>query len=213
VCATFGIGIGSKKVVLITKNSEPFHCIYDSVNNKYKFNIPVEAAMKLSHKISLLFVGLVTLAAAQPASAAPVRFDGSYVGGGVTGGVLESGLANGKRTFGGDINARIALPNVPLSVRGNVKFANTNSAIVPTITYDQGISNKTNVYAGAGYSFVQNQGQTSPLGNRNSVVLNAGVESEVAKGLVVYGDAKYGLKAYNNGKGALAIGGGVGLKF
>jgi Outer membrane protein beta-barrel domain len=169
--------------------------------------------MKLSLKISLLFVGLATLVSMQSASAAPVRFTGSYVGGGVTGGVLESGTSTGTRTFGGNINARIALPNVPVSVRGNVQFANTNSAIVPTVTYDQGLSDKTNVYAGAGYSFVQNTGQNSPLGNRNSVVLNAGVESEVAKGLVVYGDAKYGLKAFTNGKGALAVGAGVGLKF
>jgi hypothetical protein len=198
---------------LIEQILELSHGVYDSVNIKYKFNIPVEAAMKLSLKISLLFVGLVTLVSMQSASAAPARFTGSYVGGGVTGGILESGLSNGKRTFGGDINARIALPNLPVSVRGNLKFANTNSAIVPTLTYDQGINSKTNVYAGAGYSFVQNTGQTSPLGNRNSVVLNAGVESEVVNGVVLYGDAKYGIKGFNNGKGALAIGGGVGLKF
>jgi opacity protein-like surface antigen len=147
-------------------------CLNDSINIKHKFNIPVEATMKLSLKISLLFVGLATLVSMQSASAAPARFTGSYVGGGVTGGVLESGLSNGDRTFGGNINARIALPNVPVSVRGNVQFANTNSAIIPTLTYDQGINSKTNVYAGAGYSFVQNQGQTSPIGNRNAVVLN-----------------------------------------
>ncbi|MBE9028885.1 hypothetical protein IQ266_03805 [filamentous cyanobacterium LEGE 11480] len=169
--------------------------------------------MKLSLKISLIFAGLATLMAVQPASATPVRFDGSYVGGGVTGGVIESGLPNGERTFGGNITARVALPNTPVSVRGSVLFANTNSAIVPTVTFDQGLSDKTNLYAGAGYSFVQNQGQTSALGNRNSVVLNAGVESEVVKGVVVYGDAKYGLRGYDTGRGALAVGGGVGLKF
>jgi hypothetical protein len=200
-------------VFLIKKSRNISQGANDSVDNKYKFNITVEAAMKLSHKISLFLVGLVTLAMVKPAAAAPVRFDGSYVGGGVTGGVLESGLANGKRTFGGNITARVALPSTPISVRGNVLFSNTNAAIVPTITYDQGISNKTNIYAGAGYSFVQNAGQTSALGNRNSVVLNAGVESEVAKGLVLYGDAKYGIKGYTNGKGALAVSSGVALKF
>lgn len=170
--------------------------------------------MKFSLKISLLFAGLVTaVAVANPAAAQPVRFDGSYVGGGISGGVLESGLPDGDRAFGGNVKARIALPNTPVSVRGDVQFANTNSAIIPTVTYDYGLSNKTNIYAGAGYSFVQDKTKTSPMGNDDSVVLNAGVESEVVNGVVVYGDAKYGINGFNNNKGALSLSGGLGLKF
>jgi hypothetical protein len=174
--------------------------------------------MKLSLKNSMILAGLATVAvttvATQAATAAPVRFDGSYIGAGVAGGVIDSGLPNGKRTFGGGIQGRFAVPNAPVSVRANVLFANTNSAIVPTLTYDQAIGKNTNIYAGPGYSFVQKDGQTSPIGNRDSFVLNAGVESEVAKGVVVYTDAKLGLRAYQaSPHPALAIQGGVGLKF
>jgi hypothetical protein len=204
----------SKKTWLFPKKSGTFCPPRRLSKHQIQFNIPVEVAMKLSLKISLLFAGLMTtVVAMQPASAAPVRFDGSYVGGGVTGGVLESGLPDGNRTFGGVVKARLALPNTPVSVRGDVQFANTNSAIVPTVTYDYGLSNKTNIYAGAGYSFITDTTKTSPLGNKNAVVLNAGVESEVVKGVVVYGDAKYGINGYNNNKGALSVGGGLGLKF
>ncbi len=173
--------------------------------------------MKLSLKNSLILAGLAMVAAplvaTQSASAQPVRFNGSYVGAGVSGGVSSSGLPGGERTFGGNITARLTTDKAPVSLRGQVLFANTNSAIVPTLTYDYAVTDKVNVYGGAGYSFVQKPGQTSPIGNRNAVVLNAGVESEVAKGVVIYGDAKYGINGYVGGKPGVALSGGVGLKF
>ncbi len=174
--------------------------------------------MKLSLKASAVLSGfsavLVVASLANSASAAPVRFDGSYVAAGASAGLTNAPVVGGAATFGGEIRGRVALPNAPLSARASALFTNQNSAIIPTLTYDQAIGKNTNAYFGAGYSFVQNQGVATPLGNKNGAVLTAGLESQVAKGVVVYGDTKVGLKAYQgSNKAAVNLGAGVGLKF
>ncbi len=176
--------------------------------------------MKLSLKsfatistLSALVVAPMILGAGS-ASAQPARFDGSYVGAGVAGGVTNGGRGNDERTFGGNIQGRFAVPNAPVSVRGAVLFNGNNSAVIPTLTYDIPVSRNTNIYAGAGYSFVQNTDRTSQIGNKDAAVLSAGVESQVGKGVVVYSDAKYGINAYQGSNaGALSLQAGVGLKF
>ena len=158
---------------------------------------------------SSVFLGSGSVSA-QPAP----RYDRSYVGAGISGGVLNGGRGNDGTTFGGNVQGRFAIPNAPVSVRGAVLFTGDNSAIVPTLTYDLRLNNKTNLYAGAGYSFVQNGGVTSPIGNQDAAVLTAGVESQVAKGVVVYSDAKYGINAFRGSDaGALSLQAGVGLEF
>jgi hypothetical protein len=163
--------------------------------------------------LSALVIAPAVLTAGS-ASAAPVRNDRSYVGAGLSGGVLRGDANNEDRSFGGNVQGRFAMPSAPVSVRGSVLFTGKNSAIVPTLTYDLPLNNRTNLYAGAGYSFVQNHDRTSQLGNRNAPVLTAGVESRVANGVVLYSDLKYGINAYeSNRAGALAIQGGVGFEF
>jgi hypothetical protein len=148
------------------------------------------------------------------ASAQPTGFNGSYVGAGAGAGVTNGGRDNDAATFGGNIQGRFAVPNAPVSVRGAVLFNGNNSVIVPSLSYDLPISRKANVYGGVGYGFVQNDGRATQLGNKDAVVLSAGVESEVTKGVVVYSDAKYGINAYQgSGSGALSLQAGVGLKF
>ena len=175
--------------------------------------------MKLSLKSAATLSALSALVLsplffAGSASAAPVRFDGSYVGAGVGGSVTNGGRGNDEATFGGNIQGRFAVPNTPVSVRGSVLFNGDNSAIVPTLTYDLPVARNTNVYLGAGYGFVQKGNQTSQLGTQDTPVITAGVESEVAKGVVVYSDAKYGTSAYKgSGAGSVSIVGGVGLRF
>ncbi len=175
--------------------------------------------MKLSLKSVATLSALSALALsplffAGSASAQPVRFDGSYVGAGVGGSVTNGGRGNDNAVFGGNIQGRFAVPNAPVSVRGSVMFNGDNSVIIPSLTYDLPVAKNTNVYLGAGYGFVQKNGQTSQVGNQNSAVLSAGVESEVGKGVVVYSDAKYGINAYQDtGRGALSFSGGVGLRF
>lgn len=184
-----------------------------------KFFVTPGKAMKLSHKSVATLSALSALALsplffAGSASAQSVRFDGSYVGGGVGGSVTSGGVSNDEAVFGGNIQGRFAIPNAPVSVRGSVMFNGNNSAIIPSLTYDIPVARNTNVYLGAGYGFVQNQGQTSQIGNQDAPVISAGVESEVAKGVVVYSDAKYGINAYQgSGTGSLSIVGGVGLRF
>lgn len=176
--------------------------------------------MKLSLKsfatlstLSALVMAPIFLGAGS-ASAQPVRFDGSYVGAGIGAGITNGGRDNDAATFGGNIQGRFAVPNAPVSVRGAVLFNGDNSAIVPSLSYDLPVSRNTNVYAGAGYSFVQNDGKASQLGNQDAAVLSAGVESEVTRGVVVYSDAKYGINAYQGSNaGALSLQAGVGLKF
>ena len=176
--------------------------------------------MKLSLKsfatlsaVSALVVAPL-LVGAGSASAQPVRFDGSYVGAGVSAGVTNGGRDNDAANIGGTIQGRFAVPNAPVSVRGAVAFNGKNSAVIPTLSYDLPVSKNTNVYAGAGYSFVQKDGQPSPLGNKDAAVLQLGVESEVTKGVVLFGDAKYGINAYQGSKaGAVGLQAGAGIRF
>ncbi|MCU0548011.1 MAG: porin family protein [Leptolyngbya sp. Prado105] len=175
--------------------------------------------MKLSLKSvatlsALSALVLSPLFVAGSASAQPVRFDGSYVGAGVAAGVTNGGRDNDAATFGGNIQGRFAVPNAPVSVRGSVLFNGENSVIIPSLTYDLPVAKNTNVYAGAGYGFVQKDGQASQMGNKDAAVLSVGVESEVARGVVVYSDAKYGINAYEgSGAGSLSLQGGVGIRF
>lgn len=169
--------------------------------------------------LSALVVAPLVLSAGS-ASAQPTygtqstRFDRSYVGAGISGGVTNGGRNNDAAVLGGNVQGRFAVPNAPVSVRGSVLFTNKNSAVIPTLTYDLPVSKNTNVYAGAGYSFVQNNDRSSQIGNKDAAVLTAGVESQVAKGVVVYSDAKYGINAYQgSGAGALSLQAGVGLQF
>ena len=152
---------------------------------------------------------------ATSASAAPVNgMDKGYVGGGLAVSVTNGGTGSDGLNFGGNVQGRLAIPNAPISVRGTVLFNGNNSAIVPVVTYDMPVAPGTNVYAGVGGAFVQNEGVNSPIGTRNSVVLNAGVETQVAKGIVVYTDAKLGISAYQGSSASsLGLSGGVGIQY
>lgn len=176
--------------------------------------------MKFSLKSITTFSALTALAiapiflSAGSASAQPTGMDGNYVGGGVAAGVTNGGQTGDAATFGGNIQGRLTVPQLPVSVRGAVLFSDDTSAIMPMLSYDMPITNNANVYAGAGYSFVEDDGQPTPLGNRNSVVLTTGVEAEVARNVVVYSDAKLGLRAYQNSPAsALSVQLGAGYRF
>lgn len=140
--------------------------------------------------------------------------DASYVGVGVAAGVTSGGRGNDAATFGGNVTGRLKLGNTPFSARGNVLWSDETSAIIPEVSVDLPIANKTNAFITGGYSFVETDGKPTPLGNRDSVVVGAGVESEVAKNLLVYTNAKVGLKAYQNtNASAVSINGGIGYRF
>ena len=85
---------------------------------------------------------------------------------------------------------------------------------MPLITYDLPIAANTNLYVCGGYSFVEKNGKPTPLGNRDAAVITVGAESSVTRDIVVYGDAKLGIKAYENSPAsALSFQAGVGYRF
>ena len=142
-------------------------------------------------------------------------FGGAYVGGGVAAGVTNGGQQGDAATFGGNIQGRIApFANVPVSARAAILFGKETTAIMPLITYDLPIAANTNLYVGGGYSFVEKNGKPTPLGNRDAAVVTVGAESSVTRDIVVYGDSKLGIKAYENSPAsALSFQAGVGYRF
>jgi hypothetical protein len=124
--------------------------------------------------------------------------DASYVGAGIGAGVTNGGQAGTSATFGGNLTGRFAIPNAPVSIRGNVIWSDDTSAIIPEASLDVPVAPKTNVYFTAGYSFVEKDGQPTPIGNKDGVVLGVGAESEVAKDIIIYGNTKVGLDNYQN---------------
>ncbi|NJP11995.1 MAG: hypothetical protein HC866_23080 [Leptolyngbyaceae cyanobacterium RU_5_1] len=93
---------------------------------------------------------------------------------------------------GVQFQGRYDLPNSPLSVRGSLYVGDRARAVMPAVTYDVPVAKNTNVYAGAGVSFVKAAaGKSTPLGSQTGVMITTGVESEISKGVIVYGDAKW----------------------
>ncbi|MGK7928481.1 MAG: hypothetical protein AB4290_25125 [Spirulina sp.] len=140
--------------------------------------------------------------------------DATYIGAGIAAGVTNGGQTGDAATFGGNLQGRFAIPETPVSVRGAILFSNETSALMPMVSYDIPITQNANVYVGGGYSFVEADGQPTPLGNRDAVVLTVGGEAQFGESIVVYGDTKWGIDAYQNSPAdALSFQGGVGYKF
>ncbi|MEH2072356.1 MAG: outer membrane beta-barrel protein [Nostoc sp.] len=148
------------------------------------------------------------------ASAQTAGTNGNYIGAGIAAGATSGGQGNDNAQFGGNIQGRYAVPKTPVSVRGSALYGGDAAAIMPIVTYDAPIARNTNVYLGGGYSFITNEGQNSPLGNRNAPVVTLGVESEVSKNVMAYGDTKWGIDAYRNSDAdAVSFQAGLGYRF
>lgn len=180
----------------------------------------IAAVSTLTAASVLLTGGIASAQLAQPTNNVVVvnttqkGFGGAYVGGGVAAGVTNSGQAEGAAQVGGNIQGRVQIPNTPISARGSVLFGPNNTAIMPIVTYDLPVARNTNVYVGGGYSFVERDGQATPLGNKNAPVVTLGAESSITRDVVVYGDAKWGINAYENTDAdALSFQAGVGYRF
>ena len=166
--------------------------------------------------LSSLVIAPVILNAGQ-AAAQPRQVtrgtDASYVG--IGGGVIvtESGK-DGDGNFGGNVTGRVKLGNLPVSARGNVLWNNETSAIIPQVSVDVPIARNTNAFVTGGYSFVQEQGVSTPIGDRNSVVVGAGLESAVGRNVLIYTNAKLGIRSFERTeRSALTINGGLGYRF
>jgi len=180
----------------------------------------MEGTMKLTLKSALTFSVLAatiiapTLLSAGRASAEPKGTDANYIGAGVAAGVTNGGQTGDAATFGGNIQGRLTTNKAPVSLRGAVIFSDDTSAIMPILTYDVPVAKNTNVYVGGGYSFVESQGQPTPVGNRNAPIVTVGAERQIGQNVVVYGDTKWGIDAYKNSSAdSLSFQAGAGFKF
>ncbi|MBE9127784.1 MULTISPECIES: hypothetical protein [unclassified Coleofasciculus] len=154
------------------------------------------------------------LLSADMASAKPTGTDANYIGAGVSAGVANGGQDGDAATFGGNIQGRITTSKAPVSLRGAVLFSDDTSAIMPIVSYDVPVTNNANLYVGAGYSFVEKDGEPTPLGNNDAPVVTVGGEAQFGRNIVVYGDAKWGIDAYQNSPAdALSFQGGAGYRF
>lgn len=155
-------------------------------------------------KLSMFSVFTVStvLLTAEMASAQVRGMDGSYLGGGVAVGITDN---DGGSDFGGNVQGRWDTPELPLSLRGSLLFNGDSSAVMPIVTYDVGVAPNTNVYVGGGYSFaLGSDSESSLLGNQDAPVVTVGVESAVRRNVVLYGDAKLGIGAYEDSSDSAA---------
>jgi hypothetical protein len=139
--------------------------------------------------------------------------DASYLGAGISGG-LTSGNSGQSTQSGGTLYGRYAIPQSKLSARAGVVFTDKISAVTPKLTYDIGVGSGTNIYVGGGYNFVNEQSNTTPLGDKSAPVLSLGAESQLANNVLIFGSADLGLNAYKNSNSpSIALQGGAGFRF
>ena len=164
--------------------------------------------------LSSLVIAPLIMNAGQASAQSTRGTDASYVGAGFAGGLTDGGDQNNEAKFGGNLTGRVRLGNTPLSARGNVIWNNETTAIIPELSVDVPIARGTNAFVTGGYSFIEQNGLPNPLGNKDAVVVGAGVESEIGKNFLVYTNAKVGLRSYENSSGsAVNLNGGVGYRF
>lgn len=164
--------------------------------------------------LSSLVIAPVVLSAGQAAAQTKNGTDANYIGAGVAAGVTNGGKVGQDARFGGNLTGRLKLGSTPFSARTQILFTDQTTAIIPQVSVDAPIARGTNAFLSAGYSFVESNGKQTPLGDRDGVALTAGVESEVAKNILVYSNATVGLKTYQNSDtSAVSIQGGLGYRF
>jgi hypothetical protein len=201
---------------------EPFYTIFDKQYIKQNLqswcqimkNI-LKSLLTISALSSLVIAPVILnagQAAAQPRQVTRGT-DASYVG--IGGGIRITDSGNDDDgNFGGNVTARVKLGNLPVSARGNVLWNNETSAIIPEVSVDVPIARNTNFFATGGYSFVQEQGVSTPIGDRNAVVVGAGIESAVGRNVLIYTNAKLGIRSFETTeRSAVTLNGGVGFSF
>ncbi|AKG22897.1 histidine kinase [Calothrix sp. 336/3] len=174
----------------------------------------VKSLVAISALSSIFLMPLVINMGKASALPAQKGTNANYVGAGVSVGVTNGGQNGDAATLGGNVSARLKLGNTPFSARGQVNFSDETAAIIPYATVDLPIARGTNMFFGGGYQFVESDGKPTPSGNKDSVAVVAGVESEVAKNFLIYSNATVGLDAYKNTNvPSLSVNTGLGIRF
>lgn len=139
---------------------------------------------------------------------------GSYIGVGAGFGLTDGNTLTGEgKTTSGLVAVRYKFLEMPISLRGQVLIGNS-TAVVPTVSYDLPLNFDTDVYLGIGAALA-NTGGNTPVGNKNSFVLQPGIDYTVPNSnLVVFGNATFAFDAYrSNGGTATSLQTGVGFRF
>lgn len=126
----------------------------------------------------------------------------------------NTGQGNSAKGAESQFQGRVDLGGSPFSARGTVFFVDKDvKAVLPMVSYDLPITNSANVYAGAGYAFVKEDGSATPIGSQDGVVITTGAEAAVGDGLVLYGDAKFRLNRDSDTNSPLRFQFGAGYRF
>lgn len=156
-------------------------------------------------------IGCVSTIAAQPSQAQPAY--GSYLGVGA-----GFGLSNGNTAFGENsktsllLSGRYKFLEIPVSLRAQVLIGNS-TAVVPTVSFDVPLNFDMDAYIGAGVALA-NTNETTPVGNKNSFVIQPGIDYAVPNSnLVIFGNVIFAFDAYRNSSGTTATSVQTGLGF
>ena len=142
------------------------------------------------------------------ASAEEVKSPGSYIGAGVS---LQS-FATNPSNVGGNITGRYKFDDASVSIRSSVLFGNGGTSIVPTVSYDLPVGDRTNVYLGAGAS-IKVGGNSTMTGDQTAFALQPGIEVSVNKNILLYSNAVIPFNGQTNGSAGTSLQGGVGVQF
>lgn len=168
--------------------------------------------------INKILLGLTALgcmsAIAAPSANAQAAY-GSYVGVGASFGFTSGNAASGETSrTSGLISTRYKFLEFPVSVRAQILIGNS-TAVVPTVSFDVPINFDTDLYIGAGVA-LSNTVDTTPVGNKNSFVIQPGIDYTVPNSnLVIFGNVIFAFDAYRNAPGtsATSLQTGLGLRF
>ncbi|ELS31808.1 MULTISPECIES: outer membrane beta-barrel protein [Pseudanabaena] len=142
------------------------------------------------------------------ASAEEVTQPGSYVGAGIS---VQS-FATNPSVVGANLAGRYKFDGSPISARSSVLFGNGGTSIVPTVSYDLPVGDRTNVYLGAGASFKVG-GNSSLTGDQTAFALQPGVEVSLNKRTLLYTNAVIPFNGQSNGSAGTSLQAGVGVQF
>ena len=133
---------------------------------------------------SILAAGIASASIASPSFAGGL--EGSYAGVGAAIGTQD---AETTVAITGRVDSRDLGSEVPISVRPTVTIGDVTGGSVG-VSYDLGVSNGVNLYAGGGAGF----GRGTALNTTDEVVgyVNVGAEGEVAENVVLFADFKVG---------------------
>jgi hypothetical protein len=158
-------------------------------------------------------LGISLSAPAFTAEAQPAY--GSYLGVGASFG-LNNGNVNAGETARTSVllTGRYKFLEVPLSIRAQAMIG-SSTAVVPTVSYDFPLNFDTDLYLGAGAALA-NTADTTPVGNKNSFVLQSGVDFAIPKSnFVLFSNVVFAFDAYRNAPGvtATSVQAGLGFRF